>query len=179
MVCYTGWPVSLSPIICCNQFGGVPAACGPLLQLATAQVGQGNSPNWLQQNRGLKLTGHPVHVYQFSNYIVTVSFDVSLKYLTEDTSKSIHIPQPCIWAFSCLISEPVWALDGVVHVPAPVVGLHVAERRVDAALRRHSVRPSREQLRDDGSLEPLLQWRRWWSNSGKKTGLGKIRLKCI
>ena len=55
-----------------------------------------------------------------------------------------------------LISEPVGPLDGVVHVPAPVVGLHVAERRVDAALRRHRVGPRREQLRDDGRLEPLL-----------------------
>ena len=39
---------------------GVPPACGPLLQLATAQAGQGNSQNWLQQTIGLKLTGHPV-----------------------------------------------------------------------------------------------------------------------
>ena len=38
----------------------VPPACGPLLQLATAQAGQGNSPNGLQQNIGIKVTGHPV-----------------------------------------------------------------------------------------------------------------------
>ena len=40
---------------------GVPPTCGPLLQLATAQAGQGNSPKWFQMNIGLKVTGHPVH----------------------------------------------------------------------------------------------------------------------
>ena len=39
---------------------GVPPACGPLLQLATAQAGQGNSQNWCQWNIGLNLTCHPV-----------------------------------------------------------------------------------------------------------------------
>ncbi len=32
-----------------------------------------------------------------------------------------------------LVSEPVGALDGVVHVPFPVVRAHIAERRRDAA----------------------------------------------
>src|SRR5437868_11639429 len=36
-----------------------------------------------------------------------------------------------------LIAEPVRPLDGVVHVPAPVVLVHVAERRRYAALRRY------------------------------------------
>src|SRR3954453_24163619 len=35
-----------------------------------------------------------------------------------------------------LIAEPVRPLDGVVHVPAPVVLVHVAERRRYSALRR-------------------------------------------
>ena len=39
---------------------GIPSACGPLLQLATAQAGQGNSSNWCQRNIGLNLTCHPV-----------------------------------------------------------------------------------------------------------------------
>ena len=39
---------------------GSSPACGPLLQLATAQGGQGNSPNWLQQNLGLDVMCHPV-----------------------------------------------------------------------------------------------------------------------
>lgn len=33
-----------------------------------------------------------------------------------------------------LVAEPVGALDRIVHVPAPVVGGHVAERGVDATL---------------------------------------------
>ena len=33
-----------------------------------------------------------------------------------------------------LVAEPVGALDGVVHVPAPVILAHIAERRSDAAL---------------------------------------------
>ena len=47
-----------------------------------------------------------------------------------------------------LIAEPVRALDGVVHVPAPIVGPHVAERRGNAALRRHGVRAGREHFGD-------------------------------
>ena len=38
-----------------------------------------------------------------------------------------------------LVAEPVRPLDGVVHVPAPVVLAHVAERGGDAALRRDGV----------------------------------------
>src|SRR5262249_48192119 len=54
-----------------------------------------------------------------------------------------------------LVAQPVRALDGVVHVPAPVVGAHVAERRRDAALRRHGVAARREHLGDAGGLETL------------------------
>ena len=39
---------------------GSSPACGLLLQIATAQAGQGNSPNGLQHNIGIKVTGHPV-----------------------------------------------------------------------------------------------------------------------
>ena len=55
-----------------------------------------------------------------------------------------------------LVAEPVGALDGVVHVPAPVVLAHVAERGGDAALRRHRVRAGREYLGDAGGLQPRL-----------------------
>ena len=48
-----------------------------------------------------------------------------------------------------LVAEVVAALDGVVHVPVPVVRQHVAERGVDAALRRDRVRARREHLGDD------------------------------
>ncbi len=52
-----------------------------------------------------------------------------------------------------LIAEPVGALDGVVHVPAPVVLAHVAERSRDAALRRYRVAAGREHLGDAGRVE--------------------------
>ena len=45
----------------------VHPACGPLLQLATAQAGQGNSPNWCQRNIGLNLTCHPVGMGDYQN----------------------------------------------------------------------------------------------------------------
>ena len=50
----------LESYILLQSIWGVPPACGPLLQLATAQASQGNSPNLLQQNIGIKVTGHPV-----------------------------------------------------------------------------------------------------------------------
>ena len=49
-----------------------------------------------------------------------------------------------------LVAEPVRALDGVVHVPAPVVLAHVAERGADAALRGDRVAARREELGDAG-----------------------------
>ena len=55
-----------------------------------------------------------------------------------------------------LVAEPVGALDRVVHVPAPVILAHVAQRRADAALRRDSVAAGRKDLGDAGSLESLL-----------------------
>ena len=39
-----------------------------------------------------------------------------------------------------LIAQPVRALHRVIHVPAPVVGPHVAKRSRNAALRRHRMR---------------------------------------
>ena len=51
----------LDSYIILKSFWGVPQACGPLLQLATAQAGQGNCPYWLQHNIGIKVMGHPVH----------------------------------------------------------------------------------------------------------------------
>ena len=49
-----------------------------------------------------------------------------------------------------LIAEPVGALDGVVHVPAPVVFTHVGERGTDAPLRCDGVAARREHLGDAG-----------------------------
>ena len=55
-----------------------------------------------------------------------------------------------------LVAEPVRPLDGVVHVPAPVVRAHIAERRGDAALRRDGVRAGREHLGDAGGAQARL-----------------------
>ena len=55
-----------------------------------------------------------------------------------------------------LVAEPVGALDGVVHVPRPVIGRVVAEARRDPALRRHRVAAGGEHFGDAGGLEPGL-----------------------
>ena len=55
-----------------------------------------------------------------------------------------------------LVAEPVRPLDGVVHVPAPVVRMHVAERRRDAALRRYRMRAGRKHLGDAGGAQSGL-----------------------
>ena len=52
-----------------------------------------------------------------------------------------------------LVAEPVRPLDGVVHVPAPVVLVHVAERGRDAALRRDRMRAGRKHLGDAGGAQ--------------------------
>jgi hypothetical protein len=52
-----------------------------------------------------------------------------------------------------LVAEPVGAFDRVVHVPAPVILAHVAERGGDAALRRDRMRTGREDLGDAGGPE--------------------------
>src|SRR5699024_483726 len=52
-----------------------------------------------------------------------------------------------------LIAEPVRPLDGVVHVPAPVVFAHVAERGTHAALGGHGVRTGGKHLGDAGGLQ--------------------------
>ena len=55
-----------------------------------------------------------------------------------------------------LVAEPVRPLDGVVHVPAPVVLAHVAERGGDAALGGDRVRAGGEDLGDAGGLQARL-----------------------
>src|ERR1700751_602876 len=54
-----------------------------------------------------------------------------------------------------LVAEPIRALDRVVHVPAPVVLAHIAERGADAALRSDGVATGREHLTNAGGLQPL------------------------
>ena len=47
---------------------GSSPACGPLLQLATAQADQGNSQNWLQQNLGPNVMCHPVCTHKIRSF---------------------------------------------------------------------------------------------------------------
>jgi hypothetical protein len=56
-----------------------------------------------------------------------------------------------------LVTEPIRPFHGVVHVPAPVVRTHIAERGRDAALRRDRVRACREDLRDAGGAQARLR----------------------
>ena len=55
-----------------------------------------------------------------------------------------------------LIAEPVRALDGVVHVPPPIIGAHVAERGGDAALRSNGVAARGKHLGQAGGGESGL-----------------------
>ena len=52
-----------------------------------------------------------------------------------------------------LIAQPVRPFDGVVHVPAPVILAHVAQRGADAALRRNGMAARREHLGDAGGFQ--------------------------
>src|SRR5262249_59652869 len=53
-----------------------------------------------------------------------------------------------------LVAKPVRPLHGVVHMPAPVVFAHIAERSRDAALRCNSMRAGGEHFTDAGSPQP-------------------------
>ena len=55
-----------------------------------------------------------------------------------------------------LVTEPVGALDSVVHVPPPVVLVHVAERGVDATLSGDSVASRGEELGYASRVETSL-----------------------
>lgn len=67
---------------------------------------------------------------------------------------------------SILVSKPVGALDGIVHVPPPVVFVHVTKGSVDTTLCGDSVTPGREKLRYTGSVEAGLGQ----TEGGAKTG---------
>lgn len=55
-----------------------------------------------------------------------------------------------------LVTEPVGALDGVVHVPVPVILVHVSQGSVDTTLGSNGVGTSGEQLGDTGGVEAVL-----------------------
>ena len=52
-----------------------------------------------------------------------------------------------------LVTQPVRTFDGVVHMPAPVVLAHVAQRCADAALRGNRVAARRKYLCDARRIE--------------------------
>lgn len=55
-----------------------------------------------------------------------------------------------------LVTKPVGTLDGIVHVPPPVVLVHVSEGGVDATLGSDGVASRGEELRDTGGFEASL-----------------------
>jgi len=55
-----------------------------------------------------------------------------------------------------LVTQPVGTLDGIVHVPSPVVVVHVSERGVDATLGGDGVGSCGKQLGDTGRVEARL-----------------------
>src|SRR5690606_10709757 len=55
-----------------------------------------------------------------------------------------------------LVTKPVGTLDGIVHVPPPVVLVHVSEGGVDATLGSDGVASCGEELRDTGGVEASL-----------------------
>ena len=54
------------------------------------------------------------------------------------------------------VAQPVRPLDGVIHVPLPAVGAHVAQAGRDAALCGHRMRPGREDLGHAGGAQALF-----------------------
>jgi len=52
-----------------------------------------------------------------------------------------------------LVTQPIRALDGVIHVPAPVILAHIAQGRADAALGGHRVAARGEDFGDAGGFE--------------------------
>jgi len=67
---------------------------------------------------------------------------------------------------SVLITQPVGTLDGVVEMPLPLVGAHVAERRRHSALRRHRVTAGGKHLGQAGRLQTFLRHAKGGAQSG-------------
>ena len=65
-----------------------------------------------------------------------------------------------------LVAEPVGTLDGVIHMPAPIVRTHVTQRSGNTALGRNRMTARRENLGDIRGLQPLFNA----TQCGAKTG---------
>jgi len=74
-----------------------------------------------------------------------------------------------------LVAKPVGALDSVVHVPSPVILVHVAKGSVDATLRGDCVASGREELGDTGGVEACLGK----TKGGPQTGATGTDDECI
>ena len=56
-----------------------------------------------------------------------------------------------------LVTEPIRALDRVVHMPAPIIRPHIAERRTHAALRCDRMAARRKDFGDAGGRQPFCR----------------------
>src|ERR1700677_409084 len=52
--------------------------------------------------------------------------------------------------YSILITKPIGTLDGVVHMPTPIIRAHITKRSRDATLSSHSMATSWKNLADTG-----------------------------
>ena len=55
-----------------------------------------------------------------------------------------------------LVAQPVRAFDRVIHMPAPIIITHIAERGGNAALRRNRMRARREDFGNTRRLQPAF-----------------------
>ncbi len=55
-----------------------------------------------------------------------------------------------------LVTEPVGAFHRIIHMPAPIIRPHIAERCRNAALRCNRVRARGENFRDTGGTQASL-----------------------
>lgn len=67
---------------------------------------------------------------------------------------------------SVLVTKPIGTLDGIVHVPSPVVLMLVTEGGIDASLGGGSMATGREKLGETSGVESLLSK----TDRGSKTG---------
>lgn len=65
-----------------------------------------------------------------------------------------------------LVTEPIGTLDSIIHVPSPVILVHVTQSSVDTTLSSDGVTSCGEELGDTGCVEASLGK----TEGGTKTG---------
>lgn len=55
-----------------------------------------------------------------------------------------------------LITKPIATFNSIISMPSPIIIVHVSKSCIDAALSCNCMRTSREEFRNTGSLESLL-----------------------